>query len=334
MSNIQTTQSAGISPEMQVYYEKRLIDQAEPKLVHDLFADKYPIPKNGGKTIELRKYSPIPKAVTPLTEGVTPDGTNLNVTEVEATVNQYGGYIEMSDMFTLTAIDNNIVAATKLLASQAGRTLDTVTREIINGGTNVIYAPKTAGGVKTEVLSRSALDETAVLTPEIFFKAAAQLESMNADPIDDCFVAIIHPLAAYDLMRSEEWIDVSKYSHTESIYTGELGKIGGVRFVKSTEAKIWKNAETDLCPTYTKDGQTLPLAVFSTLVFGSHAYGVTSVNGGGLEHIIKQLGYGDDPLNQRSSVGWKATKTAKILSQEFLIRIESCSAYSKTANAD
>jgi N4-gp56 family major capsid protein len=40
----------------------------------------------------------------------------------------------------LTAIDNNLVQATKLLGQQAGRTLDTITREELNGGTNVIYS--------------------------------------------------------------------------------------------------------------------------------------------------------------------------------------------------
>lgn len=336
---VQTTASVGLTPEMQIYYEKRLLDQAEPKLVHDQFADKYPIPKSNGKTIELRKYSPLPKAVTPLTEGVTPQGNSLNVTAVRATVEQYGDYIQMSDMFQLTAVDNNVVQATKLLANQAGRTLDTVTREVINAGTNVIYADKVSGGTATTVLSRGSLDTTATLTPELFFKAAAQLEAMNADTVDDSFVAIIHPYAAYDLMRSDEWIDVHKYAGTVNIYNGELGKIGNVRFVKSSEAKIWKNSTAvasggDGCPTYTDGSTEKPLAVFSTLVLGAHAYATTSITGGGLQHIVKQLGYGEDPINQRSSCGWKAVKTAKILSQEFMVRIESCSNYSKVATAN
>ena len=67
-----TTTTSGMSAEMKTYYEKRLLDQAEPALVHDQFGDKYPIPANGGKTIEFRKYDSLPKATTPLTEGVTP----------------------------------------------------------------------------------------------------------------------------------------------------------------------------------------------------------------------------------------------------------------------
>lgn len=318
----QVTTQDSLSDEMKVFYEDTLIDNAEPKLVHDMFADKYPIPKNGGKTIEFRKYSPLAKATTPLTEGVTPAGNGLSVSAFTAEVRQYGDFIKISDMLDLTAIDNNIVQATKLLGSQSGRTLDTITRENINAGTNVIYAAKGDG---TEVLTRKTLDATCSLSVDTIYRAAAQLESMNADGIDgENYVAIIHPYVAYDLMRSEEWIDAHKYATPENIYKGELGKIGNVRFVKSTEAKIWKD---DTCP----EG----LAVFSTIVVGAHAYAITDIDGGGLQHIVKQLGYGDDPLNQRASVGWKATRVAEILSDEYMVRIESCSpVYSAKVNAN
>ena len=352
----QTTDKASLSAEMKTFYENTLIDMAEPKLVHDRFADKYPIPKNGGKTIELRKYSSLAKATTPLVEGVTPAGNSLSVTAKTATVNQYGDYIKLSDMLELTAIDNNVVQSTKLLGSQSGRTLDTITREIVNAGTNVIYAPKSDN---TEVLSRDMLDKSCKLSVDTIFRAAAQLESMNADGIDgESYVALIHPYAAYELMKSAEWVDIHKYADPESVFKGEIGSIGNVRFVKSTEAKIFAD---ESCPQfyqltsdanflegkdyYKKSGDSYTkatvtagsavsaneyyekkaLAVFSTLVIGAHAYAVTEVSGGGLQHIVKQLGYGDDPLNQRASVGWKAVRTAEILSDEYMVRIESCS---------
>ena len=324
----QTTTLTGsgndLSPEMKTYYEKRLLDNAEPNLIHDQFADKYPIPKNGGKTIEFRKFSPLAKAVTPITEGVTPNGNKLNVTASTATISQYGDWIQLSDLLDLTAIDNNVLQTTKLLGSQSGRTLDTVTREVLAGGTNVLYAPKVgSGGAETAVTSRTGLDATAKINVDLIFKAARLLKTMNADKIDDSFVAIVHPDVAYDLMRCEEWIDAHKYAVPENIYQGEIGKLAGVRFVESTEAKIWTGSG---CPT--------GLAVYGTLVLGAHAYATTEVTGGGLQHIIKQLGYGDDPLNQRSSCGWKATKAAKRLVEEYMVRIESCPSFSATATAN
>ena len=323
--NQNTTGASGMSAEMKTFYEKRLIDQAEPALVHDQFGDPYPIPANGGKNIEFRKYDSLPKATTPLTEGVTPDGQTMNVSTVTAEVRQYGGWVPITDTLQLTSIDNNILQATKIIASQAGRTLDTIVRDVLAGGTNVIYAPKIGeGGAETAVTSRATLDATCQLTSDLIARAATQLKAMNADPIGTSFVGIIHPYVAYELRRDPDWIDVHKYAQPDEIYNGEIGTLHGVRFVETSEAKIWKGTG---CPA--------DLAVFSTLILGAHAYGSTEIEGGGLEHIVKQLGYGDDPLNQRASVGWKAHKTAERLVEQYMVRIESCSArYSATAEAN
>ena len=224
----------------------------------------------------------------------------------------------------MTAIDNNVVQATRVLASQAGRTMDSITRDVLAGGTNVLYAPKLAAdGTETAVTSRKSLDRSCTLTPKLFFRAAAQLGAMNADPIGDSYIAIIHPYAAYDLKTSKEFIEVHKYADPDAMFRGEIGKLGNIRFIETSEAKIWKD---DTCPT--------GLAVFGTLVLGAHAYGVTELEGGGLEHIVKQLGYGDDPLNQRASVGWKGMRAAERLVEQYMVRIESASSYSDNAAAN
>lgn len=318
----QTTLLPDLSDEMKVFYSDTLIDLAEPKLVHNQFGEQYDIPKNGGKTIEFRKYDPLPKATTPITEGVTPVGNNLKVTTITAEVHQFGDYIVLSDMLILTAIDNNVIQATKLLGSQSGLTLDSITRDVINGGSNVIYA-----GDKP---SRGALTMSDTLTVDLIRQAATVLAAQNAPTAkdSDSYVAILHPYSRYDLVSSTDWIDIHKYADPEAIFEGEVGKIDNVRFVQSTEAKIWKDST---CPS---DGASGNLAVFSTMVIGGGAYAVTKITGGGLQHIVKQLGYGDDPLNQRSSVGWKATATAERLVEQYMVRLESCSKYSKKASAN
>ena len=136
---LQTTLLDGLSAEMKTFYDMTLIDEAEANLVHDQFGQKRPIPKGGGKTIEFRKFAPLARAITPLTEGVTPDGKSLNVSTITATVSQYGDYITQSDVLELTSIDNTILEATKLLGRQAGRTLDTVVRNVLQSATNVTY---------------------------------------------------------------------------------------------------------------------------------------------------------------------------------------------------
>ena len=324
-----TTETGSLSAEMKTFYEKRLLDQAEPLLVHNQFGDKYPIPAGSGKKIEFRKYSALPKALTALTEGVTPAGNSLTVTTVEGTVKQYGDWIQLSDMLQMTAIDNNVVQATKLLSSQAGRTLDTVTREVRPGGTNVIYGPKVVDGAETEVLSRSTLTPECVLTPFVVMRAAATLEAMNTPKIDGSYVLIIHPYCRETLQESPGWVDVVKYKEGNNTFSGEIGKIGDVRVVTTSEAKVINDST---CPVVE---ESTYYSVFTSLLLGANAYGVTMLENGGLQHIVKQLGYGEDPLNQRSSCGWKATSVAVRLCEEYMVRIESLSpVWSKKAKAN
>lgn len=299
--NTNTTLDPGLAVENKTYYDKRLIDTAAPNLVHNQFGQKRDVPKGSGKSVEFRTYAAFPKALTPLTEGVTPDGNKLSVTAIEAEVSQYGSFVTLSDMLDLTAIDNNILEAVKACGRQAGLTLDTVTRNVLQSGTNVFFCPKADG---TAVTSRSGLDNTCKLTVKMVNKVAAFLKANNAPKFDGYYVSIIHPLCAFDLMEDPAWKYPHQYQDTANIYSGEIGSIGGIRFVESSEAKVYERG------------------VFGTLFIAEGAYGTTEIEGGGLETIIKQLGYADE-LNQRASVGWKATATAEILVPAYLVRVES-----------
>lgn len=320
--NTNVTTDSGLSVENKTFYDRTLLESAKPNLIHSQFGQKRPIPKNGGKKIEFRRYGALPKALTPLTEGVTPDGRKLTVTAIEAEVHQYGDYVALSDVLDLTAIDNNVLEATKAIGNQAGLTLDTITRNILQAGTNVQYCPKVGATGTTAVTSRADIDATCKLTVDEIKKAVATLKANNVPKISGSYVAIIHPYAAYDLMSGPAWEEMHKYTTSDNMYEGEIGRIAGVRFVESSEALIVKTS-------------TNP-AVFCTLVLGENAYGITEVTGGGLKTIIKQLGSAGtaDPLDQRSTVGWKAMQTAEILQQNYMIRIESGGAFSGTAKAN
>ena len=391
---VNNTGSSDLSAEMKTFYDMTLIDEAGPKLVHEQFGQKRPIPKNHGKTIEFRKYAPLAKATQPLTEGVTPDGKALVVSTITSTVNQYGDFVPLTDMLKLTALDNNVLEATKLLGRQAGLTMDTVVRDAMNTGLNVSYASSWSGTTETTHSNRYSLTADSKLTVLEAQKAVRKLKRKNAPKFPDGnYVCILHPDAAFDLMRDSDWVYPHQYVDTENIYNGELGKIAGVRFVESTEAKIFKGGP--LLPTattlttsanassaatsvsvsgsppahslkgrqviidgsrytvsdnttsaltlssgltgavssgatvYPGEGGAAGIAVYSCLFIGEGAYGVTDVEGGGLETIIKQP---TDPLNQRSTVGWKGIKTAEILIDDYMVRLE-CGT-SNSANAD
>lgn len=401
--NTQTTllHAAGndLSPEMKTFYSKYLLDTAKPSLVHTQFGKKTPIPRNGGKVIEWRRWSPFKKALNPLQEGVTPNGTPINVGYITKEVKEYGDYTTVSDLLDLTAIDNVILEVTERHADNAGLTLDTIARNELNSGTQVIYQ----GGAN----ARSSLSASNKITADDVLAAVTQLRKMNAPTIGGKYVSIIHPSVAHDLMQDQTWIKAHTAGGDDSknLYQGEIGELYGCRFVQSTEAKIFKSgpffgststltlssldgkvgtiseALTDeqakalagrevlvgsgaewnyivgatagaagsatvdfvAVPTATS-GDIVPggsgasgCAVYGCIFLGRDAYGIVDIEGQGIETIVKGMGSAGtaDPLNQRSTIGWKILAyAAKILQQEYLVRLEVGSTYSDTDEAN
>nr|DAJ49736.1 MAG TPA: major capsid protein [Caudoviricetes sp.] len=389
-ANTQTT--GGLSAEMKTYYGMELLENAKPQLVHNQFAATKPLPVGGGKTVEWRKFGAFDKALKPLTEGVTPDGSGISVSYITKELAQYGDYTTVSDLLDLTAIDDVVLEITDRHGSNMGLTLDTVTRNEIQQGKQVIYAPVLgADGSQTPVLSRSKLTAQCKMTSELVAKAATQLKKMNAPTFDGKYVCIIHPSVAFDLRQDEAWIAAHQYAAATELFSGEIGELHGVRFVETTEAKIFRgedlaangrtltvngavsgketvafdggsvkegslagryvlvggkrakvlsNTTSDLTLDaavtaednsliYPGEGGAEGCAVYGCLFVGKGAYGVVDLSEG-TEVIVKPRGSSGtaDPLDQRSSVGWKGIHAAAILYDEYIVRVECGSSYS------
>ena len=283
--NTTTSNTSGnkLVDEIKTFYSDYLIQLAEAELVHDQFGQKRNIPSGSGKTIEFRKFTPLAKITTALVEGVTPDGQALDTDVITAEVKQYGGYVIITDMLDLTAIDNIKTEAVQLIGSQAGRSMDTVTREILNAGSNIQYGE----GVKK---TRGSLTSDDKLTVKAIRNAVRTLKRQNTPKINGDYVGIIHPDVSFDLMDDPAWVEWHKYTDPEAMYANEIGKIAGVRFVETTEAKIFEKGSAGAHPS---------MDVYSTLIIGKDAYGTTSIEGGGLELIVKQKGSAGtaDPLS-------------------------------------
>ena len=291
-----TVTLANTPNENKTFYNKTLISRLTPQLLFAKYGQKKPIPKHEGDTVNFRKFNSLTAAVTPLTEGVTPSGSSIDVTKVEATVRQYGDFVTLSDKIDMVGIDPVVAETSAVLGEQAGLTVDTVVRDIVVAGTNVYYA----GGGTSASASK-------YLTGADVKKAVRALKKANAKPYEgNSYIGIIDPETASDLMDDPMWQDVSKYNGGTAIMDGEIGKLYGVRFIETTNVKVADN-------------------IHSTMIIGKDAYGVCDVEKGSTPQIIvKEAGSAGtaDPLNQRSSVGWKTLFTAVRLNEVAMIRIE------------
>lgn len=300
------TTSTGLSAGMQTYYNRELLRTFEPKLIHDQFAEEYPLPPNNGTTMNLRKLLPIDAKVTPLDEGNPGDGTMLSEVAVTMDINQYGDYARLTDKLLMTHMDVNIMRTTKLFGDAGARAVDALCREELNTIPNVIYA-----NGKT---SRANLAATDKLTTVELRKAVKMLKKSKAQTFDGWYIAIVGPDTIYDLQEDETFISVAKYQDKEAVYTGEVGRLYGVRLIETTEAKIFEGAGNGGAD------------VASTVVLGRYAYGKTSIKSSKPHIVVKPAGSAGtaDPLNQISTVGWKLDAYGvKVLQPEYAVRIES-----------
>ena len=312
-----------LSSTMKTYYDTELLENARPNLIHAQFARKQPLPKGRGKSVEWRKWNTLADAPA-LQEGVIPTGQKFGQSSMTSAIVQHGTYVTVSDQLELHAIDNVILGATEELGASAGTTQDKLVRDTLAAGKNVQYCDKVSeAGAHTKVESRAAMDKTSRLTPTEVNKAVTTLKKQKAPKIDGKYVAIIHPSVTFDIRENKDWIEAHKYADVRPLFDGEIGELHGVRFVETTEAKVWCDST---CPTKTGGN----LCVYSTLFLGKDAFGMIDPEGGGLEMIIKSKEQAGGPLNQFSTIGYKFSTATKILYPERMVRVESTSEYSET----
>lgn len=299
------TTSSALSAGMQTYYNRELLRTFEPNLVHLQFGDEHRMPPHSGLVMNMRKLIPLETNTKALSEGDPGESVMLAETEVTVQLQQYGEYARCTDKLDLTHLDMDIMRRTKLFGDAGARSIDAVVREELAKCANVIYA----GGKA----SRAELTAADKLTSSELRKAVKTLKKNHAQTFGGYYVAIIGPDTMYDLQEDEAFVKVSQYQDKENIYTGEVGRLFGVRLVETTEAKIFEGAGASGAD------------VASVIVLGQYAYGVTSLKGAKPRVIVKPAGSAGtaDPLDQISTVGWKMDGFgAKLLQPEYAVRIE------------
>ena len=317
-----TTTLTQLPANIQGFYDRNLLERAEALLVHDKLGQMRQLPTKNGTRTNFRRYSNLAVATTPLSEGVTPSGSQLAVTDINATVQQYGDFVTLTDMVDVHGLDNTVAEATDILGYQMGQTTDEVWRNAIvpNLANNVIIAANEAATVATDICTPTAVKAAILaLKNQNAMKGSPMInatDGVGTSAIRSAFWGIIHPDVVYDMEDVSGWVNAENYASTKTLAEGEVGAVKDVRFLESTQAYI--NA----------DGGAVAVDTYHTAIFAENAYGVVNVRGkGNAGVIVKSLGSAGtaDPLDQRSTIGWKVTTVAKILNDAFAVSIISAS---------
>jgi len=298
---------AGHSTQQKTWYDKVLLKRLLAKRVFLQHGQKKAMPKNEGDTVNFRRFNRLEPATTALTEGVTPTGNNLSISEITATVAQYGDFVTITDKLDLVGIDPVATETVEVQGEQASETLDIVVRNVVAAGTNVYYPG--GGTSRVEVEAGHTIDGDAVRR----IRQIMARNNVKSPRGSDGYIAFIHPDNSHDVMGDAQWKDVALYQGGTKIVNGEIGKLHGVRFVETTLAPVWE------------DEGAASADVYGIIVIGADAYGVPDIAGSSKpETIIKGFGSGgtSDPLNQRSTIGWKAMLATVRLQELAILRVE------------
>ena len=305
---------------------KELIDILKQKLLWYKTAKVSPVTKgSNSKTVIFRGFNRLALALTPLSEGVTPAGSNLTMNSVTAVLSQYGDFTFITDVTEFLYDRNMIKDASDVLAIQSSETIDTTVMNVVGSGTNVIYGD---GTVTTRATVTTAMKLTAnLITRDVRFLERNNVEKFPAMPmIGNAYAMVIHPDVAYDLRLDSSFINAVNYSsptpaneYRGDLFTGELGYWMGARIIS-----------TPMSPVYANAGLSSQ-NIYGCLCYGKGAYAVSEFSGG-LEVIIKTGGAQDtsDPLNQRNTVGWKWEGVSAILDNNRIVRNEVSATLSTT----
>lgn len=326
---------------VKINYDKDLLEWAESKVYYYQFAEKRPIAANSGKQVEFTRYRPL-TVTGSLTEGTVPDNIGLSADKHTITIRQLGAFTKVSDYVNLTAITPVVQAAMEKLRGQSPRVIDKyiahslyvcstaytkrsaldgvikntyamsgkLLGRLISGQTEAeggegfpIYHHKTR---QTANLLLTAIARTA-LTVKTIAHAVNVLRQRDIEPFEDGkYVGIAYPGAIYQLRQDKTWKEWSKYTTPELMYKGEAGEVENVRFVTSTNYNRFALTGSTQ--------STSSAALFTTVIFGKGAYGVTEI--GNIGWYTKN-GEGEtaNPLNQYSTIGWKVAMAATTLNK-------------------
>ena len=315
---------AGMSPELKQTYDRKLLSVAEKNLVFMNYGEKRPIPARGGKSIEFRRFETIVvnEGSYVLTEGTSPLEILASINTVTATISQYGAFAKLSDLLETQSFDPIIDEYATKFGKHMAEVLDYIVRDVVDATTTVQYAD-TATVVGTS--GAGAVGSGNYLDAAELIEARRTLRRADAKPIDGDYIFFLHPDNTKDLFEDSDIVNAFQHAYERGganpLASGEIGRWMGIRFVETTNLKVEAS--------YGMSGAD----IYETVMLGREAYAISELNSMQAKMIIHPRGTGGhlDPLEQYSTIGWKAALAAVILNQNFLVKIYCASSRSNAA---
>ncbi len=305
--------TSGLSNLMSTFYDKVFLERAKNELRYDFGATVKKAAMNQGKSIIFNRLTPLALVTAALTEATNPAEVAMTSTQVTATLAEYGTYTTIGSLFKMTSIDDDLKEHVEVHGQNAGESIDNLLRlELSAAGTRQIVNTATVAS------NTSTIHTSDVITGLEIRRAVRTLKLAKAPRFPGAlYRGIIGPQVAMDLFGASEWLDAHRYTTSDAIERGVIGKLHGVEFVESNNPTVnvsggFSTSTTDVANVY------------ETYVFGRGGYAMVSLDSFSAPKIyVKNPGAGDtsNPLDLWSTVGWKMPFAAKTLNASWIVKI-------------
>jgi N4-gp56 family major capsid protein len=311
--------------EIRQFYTKTLLDNAMLDSVYEQFAEKASIPGRQGKAAQWRRFESIvvTAAAYTLTEGSAPAATSGSYSQVQATVSQYGQYSEISDILETQAIDPVLEDYSKGYGDAMRRGRDLVVRAELSNATTIQYA---STAVRVGTSGTGSVGSGCYLNASEILEAKRTLRRAGARPIPGYgYVCLVHSDNMKDLREDPDIVEDLRNAgvrgESNPLFSGDTFKWAGVTFVETNQLLVHSSYGMSGADTY------------EVVLFGKQFYGVTELSAMTAQVLVHPKGTGGhtDPLDQKSTVGWKCAMAAKILNNDFGVMIHCASSRSNAA---
>jgi N4-gp56 family major capsid protein len=304
---------------MQIYYDRVFLDRAKIELRYDFGAQTRNVPMNSGKTVYFTRFTPLALITTALSEAANPSAVDMTASTISATLAEYGTYTTVGSLYSMTSIEEGLKEHVEVHGQNAGESVDQLIRVELVSGATVLLPSTTTGGAAGSTTAISTIHTSDTLTGLEIRRAVRTLKNNKAQKFEGgLFRGVIGPYTAMDLMGNSEWLDAHRYTTSDAIERGVVGKLHGVEFVESNNQHYVLSAGFSTSATNVAN-------VYSNFIFGKNAYGVINLGSITAPKVyVKNPGSNstDNPIDMYSTVGWKIPFAVKTLNANWLINLK------------
>lgn len=303
-----------------------MLKRGQPYLVIQQFGQMTPLGKNETKTKKFVRYERLDPATTPLTEGVTPAGSTPRTTPYTATIQQFGSFLELTDVIADLASDPVLAQFSEMIGEQAALTVETVAFGVVKAGSNVIYAN---GSARTDVNTTLTLDIQRKMVRGFKRQLGRQITTklastanFNTVSVKPAFIGLVHPDLEFVVRGLAGFKDIVDYGSMPT-FESEIGSVEDVRYISSTVIESWADGGGNKGSMVSTSGTKAD--IYPVIYFAKDAWGNVPLKGPNaiIPSVLNPGKISDsDKLGQRGHVGWKTYYTAIRLNEAWMGRIE------------